>query len=488
MKPFLTFETSAKILQYRNVIPGEAKSLVLWLCSVAACCHAQRWSKLQRYILPFLIVYITLSVSTLFASEEAKICPKCNATYPAEVNFCSVDGTKLVEQVIVLQCPKCGRMGRPAEIYCPLDGEKLTPAGEKVKEQKEHQIQLAVEHYKEGNKLSEQGDYDKALEEYLEAEKLRPDFPELQHNMGWAYGKLGNLEEAVKHLRKYITINPDAEDYVEVLSYVSIMEKTLAGKKEHEKVRETRDEVTKKALAMDDNKWDMTLIPAGEFIMGIEDQRDDCRPAHGVYLPAFYIDKYEVTNAQYYKFLEYIKKTGDHSKCHKDEPSGKDHTPREWEDHYYDSLDFPVTRIDWYDAYAYAAWAGKRLPTEAEWEKAARGPSGNWWPWGNDWDPNKCNVGVDQKPVGSYETGKSPYGCYDMAGSVAEWVADWYNPFYYEASLSSSPQGPEKGLRRIIRGGSRFGQGFLLRSTSRKSEQPTVHNQAVGFRCARDPS
>ncbi|HCN19045.1 MAG TPA: hypothetical protein DIS73_01955 [Planctomycetia bacterium] len=75
-----------------------------------------------------------------------------------------------------------------------------------------------------------------------------------------------------------------------------------------------------------------------------------------------------------------------------------------------------------------------------------------------------------------------------MAGSVAEWVADWYNPFYYEASLSSSPQGPEKGLRRIIRGGSRFGQGFLLRSTSRKSEQPTVHNQAVGFRCARDPS
>ncbi|HHT9118110.1 MAG TPA: formylglycine-generating enzyme family protein, partial [Candidatus Hypogeohydataceae bacterium YC38] len=84
--------------------------------------------------------------------------------------------------------------------------------------------------------------------------------------------------------------------------------------------------------------------------------------------------------------------------------------------------------------------------------------------------------------------GKSPYGCYDMAGSVAEWVADWYDPYYYQSSPSTNPQGPEGGIRRVIRGGSRFGRGFLLRATIRKSEQPNVHNQAVGFRCAKSPS
>ncbi len=433
------------------------------------------------------ITFITVSASTLVAEQGDKICPRCNKTYPAEANFCAVDGAGLVEQTVILQCPKCGRMGRLAEMFCPLDGEKLVPAGEKVKAQRARDVKAAVEHYEEGNTLSDQRDYDKALKEYLEAERLYPDFPELQHNMGWVYGKLGDLKKAVKHLRKYIVLNHDAEDYVEVLSYITIMEKTLAGQKKHQETEVRRDEAMKKALAENRDKWDMVLIPAGEFIMGIENQRDDCRPAHTVYLPAFYMDRYEVTNAQYYEFLEYVTKTGDHSKCHKDESPGKDHTPREWKDSYYNNPEFPVSRIDWFDAYAYAAWAGKRLPTEAEWEKTARGPNGNWWPWGNDWNPARCNVGGEPKPVGSYESGKSPYECYDMAGSVAEWVADWYNPFYYQTSPSGSPKGPEKDLRRVVRGGSRFGRGFLLRSTSRKSEQPSVHNQAVGFRCARDP-
>jgi formylglycine-generating enzyme required for sulfatase activity len=99
-------------------------------------------------------------------------------------------------------------------------------------------------------------------------------------------------------------------------------------------------------------------------------------------------------------------------------------------------------------------------------------------------------VGEDPAPtpVGSFEEGKSAYGCYDMAGSVAEWASDWYGPFYYASSPSNNPKGPEKGLRKILRGGSRFGQGFLLRSTNRRSELPNVHNQSVGFRCAKDPS
>lgn len=435
-----------------------------------------------------LVILLTLPASVLLGDGTSKVCPRCNKTYPAEANFCTLDGTKLVWQAAVLQCPKCGRIGRPAEIFCPLDGEKLLLADSNIKEEIEQRMQLALEHYKEGNRLSDQRNYDLAIKEYLEAERLYPDFPELQHNLGWAYSKLGNLEESIRHLRKYLTLAPEAEDFAEVLSYVTVMEKTLTAREKHEETLRSRGEIMRKALEENREKWDMVLIPAGEFIMGTEDQRDDCRPEHTVHLPAFYIDRYEVTNAQYYEFLEYIKKTGDHSKCHKDEPPGKDHTPREWSDPYYNNPEFPVTRIDWYDAYAYAAWAGKRLPTEAEWEKAARGENGNKWPWGNEWDPRRCNIGGEQEPVGSHEDGKSPYGVHDMAGSVAEWVADWYDPFYYWRSPSSSPKGPESGLRKVIRGGSRFGRGFLLRCTSRKSERPEVHNKAVGFRCVKDPA
>lgn len=445
------------------------------------------------YLSVFIIVSVTsvtLPPSALPAEEADKICPRCNAVYPADSNFCTTDGMALVEQEVVLQCPKCGRMGRIAEIFCPLDGERMTPAGEKVRERKAKEKALAIEYYKEGNKLSDQRDYDKALEKYLEAERLYPDFPELQHNMGWACSKLGNLPDAVYHLRRYINLNPEADDFTEVLSYITMMGKTLEGEERRNKIAVQRDKVMQESLAKNRDKWGMTLIPSGDFVMGIVSRREDSGPPHTVYMPAFYMDKYEVTNAQYYEFLEYIKETGDHSKCHKDEVVAKDHTPRQWEDAYYDNPEFPVSRIDWYDAHAYAAWAGKRLPTEAEWEKAARGPNSSWWPWGNEWDPRKCNVGEDPAPtpVGSFEEGKSAYGCYDMAGSVAEWASDWYGPFYYASSPSNNPKGPEKGLRKILRGGSRFGQGFLLRSTNRRSELPNVHNQSVGFRCAKDPS
>lgn len=433
--------------------------------------------------LVLLLIFLLLS-NCILAQEGERICPKCNKTYPYEANFCTLDGEKLVTTGVILMCPKCGKIGGTGESFCSVDGEKLVPAGKEQEEQRA----AAIEHYLEGNKLSDQKDYDQALEEYLKALALFPGLAELHYNMAWVYEKLGSLEEAVKHLREYIRLKPEAEDLGEVLSYATVIEK---GIKEGRKMKETlkhREEIIKEVLVKNRDRWDMVLIPAGEFPMGTDDQRDDCAPRHNVYLDAFYIDRYEVTNAQYYEFLEYIKNTGDHSKCHKNEPAGKNHTPREWEDNYYDNPDFPVARIDWYDAYAYAAWAGKRLPTEAEWEKAARGPKGNNFPWGDLWLPEKCNIGEEPKPVGSYEEGKSPYGCYDMAGSVAEWVADWYDPYYYQSSPSTNPQGPEGSIRRVIRGGSRFGRGFLLRATIRKSEQPNVHNQAVGFRCAKSPS
>lgn len=433
----------------------------------------------KSLVLPLLLFLI----STLLAEEVGKICPRCKKVYPEEANYCAVDGEKLASQGVTLICPRCGRLGGPAERFCPSDGERLVPAEANIKDQ-----EAAMGHFKEANRLSDLRDYDKALEEYLEAEKLYPNFAELHYNMGWAYSKLGDAEKAVKHLREYIRLKPDAEDVGEVLTYVTLLEKALKEGKKMEKTLKERQEAMKEALAERRDRWDSVLIPAGEFVMGSGEQRDDCYPERKVYLDAFYIDRYEVTNAQYYEFLEHIRRTGDHSKCHKEEPPGKDHTPRQWQDSYFDNPDTPVVRIDWYDAYAYAAWAGKRLPTEAEWEKAARGPNGNRFPWGNEWDPKRCNIAEDAKPVGSYEEGKSPYGCYDMAGSVAEWVADWYDPYYYQTAPSNNPKGPQTGLRRVIRGGSRYGRGFLLRTTTRKSELPNVHNQAVGLRCAKDPS
>jgi formylglycine-generating enzyme required for sulfatase activity len=434
--------------------------------------------------LPFLLaVYCLLSTVYCLAEEALKICPRCFKSYSPETNFCPADGERLTTVVTKLVCPKCGRVGEQGEKFCPNDGAKLLEGEIKGGEKRLE----SLKHYEEANRLSEQKEYDKALEEYLEAERLYEEFPELHYNLGWLYSKLGMAEEAIKHLKRYIGLKPQAEDVNDVLVYINILQRGVEAAQKRATTLQTREEAMKGALAQSKAKWDMVLVEAGEFVMGSDEQRDDCYPVHKVYLPAFYIDRYEVTNAQYYEFLEYIKKTGDHSKCHRDEPPNKDHTPRNWEESYYDNPDFPVTRIDWYDAYAYATWAGKRLPTEAEWEKAARGPSGNRFPWGNEWNPENCNVGTDQKPVGSYPQGVSPYGCHDMAGSVAEWMADWYDPEYYASQPSTNPKGPEKGLKRVLRGGSRFGRGFLLRSSTRKCEAPNVHNQAVGFRCAKNP-
>ncbi len=424
------------------------------------------------------------------APTKVKKCSQCGNVYPMDTNFCGVDGEKLVEVEAKLVCPECNKEGAPGESFCKEHGKKLVPIEAQASpedELKKQKVEQATNHYKSGNELSDKGEYDAALEEYKKAEALYSDIPELQYNMGWLYGKAGDQEKAIKHLREYCRLNPNAPDLSKVASYIAILQEILNKKSEVEKSAKDRDAIMKESLAKNREKWDMVLIPAGEFIMGTDETRVDVRPEHKVSLDAFYIDKYEVTNAQYYEFLEYIKKTGDHSKCHPDEPKGTDHKPSLWEEDYYNNPEYPVVRVTWYDAYSYAAWAGKRLPTEAEWEKAARGPSGNTWPWGNEWDPANCQLGEEPAPVGSVEAGKSFYGCYDMAGSVAEWCADWYEIEYYEHAPTRNPTGPETGSQRAMRGGSRFGRGFLLRSTTRKYQEPHLANIAVGFRCVKTP-
>ena len=225
---------------------------------------------------------------------------------------------------------------------------------------------------------------------------------------------------------------------------------------------------------------EMVLIPEGIFSMG--NSRYGWRE---IWLDAFYIDKYEVTNAPFEKF---VKATGYKTELEK----------REWDftwRTYYtaERKNHPVTCISWNDANAYAQWAGKRLPTEAEWEKAARGTDSRKWPWGDKWDASRLNLGATPHheiwattPVGSYPDGASPYGVLDMAGNAMEWCADWYEKDYYARMPKRNPQGPINGKYHVARGGSwRDGAffAFFTRTTTRIT--PSGDRIAgVGIRCA----
>lgn len=248
----------------------------------------------------------------------------------------------------------------------------------------------------------------------------------------------------------------------------------------------------------------MVLVPAGEFRMGSSEGKADERPVHMVDLDAFYMDKYEVTVSLYAKFLK----------------ATRHDTPPNWtlmNQMYHQNR--PVTFVDWDDANSYCHWAGKRLPTEAEWEKAARGTDGRLYPWGDE-APDKlrarwpfvgeeieCHTGCLRKPpwedfswlslVGSLELGKSPYGIFDLAGNVWEWVSDWYDEAYYEASPSGNPKGPERGTYKILRGGKYHGAQHSayvksmskedLQSSSRDYVKKSYRNYRSGFRCAKTP-
>jgi sulfatase modifying factor 1 len=225
----------------------------------------------------------------------------------------------------------------------------------------------------------------------------------------------------------------------------------------------------------------MVLVPAGEFAMGSQEQEgeDDERPRHQIFLDAFYVDTYQVTNGRYARFL---KKTGRAQ-------------PRDWSRVKLPADgNLPVVGVTWQDAAAYCRWAGKRLLTEAEWEKAARGTDGRKYPWGND-EPTKrhANFGKSENdheapllPVGSLEAGKSPYGAYDMAGNVWEWVADWYDESYYRQSPERNPKGPPQGTAKVARGGAWDRHVFNVRSANRSELNPGNRFKDVGMRCGRD--
>ena len=227
----------------------------------------------------------------------------------------------------------------------------------------------------------------------------------------------------------------------------------------------------------------MRLVPAGNFIMGSDNGYENERPVHTVYLDDFYIDTYEVTNASY-------KACVDAGAC---QPPNQ--TSSFTRDSYFDNSEYdnyPVVFVDWEDARSYCQWRGVGidLPTEAQWEKAARGTDGRIYPWGNTIDQTYANyndaVG-DTTEVGIYETGKSFYGVYDMAGNAWEWVADWLSDTYYLDTPLTNPSGPTSGQYRVLRGGSWHEDANNVRASNRGWNQlEFFHNIDFGFRCAMD--
>lgn len=237
---------------------------------------------------------------------------------------------------------------------------------------------------------------------------------------------------------------------------------------------------------------EMVLVPEGEFIMGRDDTNEEVGPSHTVYLDAYYIDKYEVTNSQYRACVD----TG---VCEAQE-KGSD----AFENPEFDS--YPVDNVNWDMAKAFCEWRGGSLPTEAQWEKAARGTDGRTYPWGEEVPVDETfgnfkyegfiedSQGFDGNtvPVGSYEKGVSPFGAYDMIGNVYEWVADWFSATYYQTSPTSNPLGPESGecmygsgACKVMRGGA--WQSGAYSASARIESPPSYASDAVGFRCVRAP-
>ena len=248
----------------------------------------------------------------------------------------------------------------------------------------------------------------------------------------------------------------------------------------------------------------MDYVPAGSFWMGsTTDDRyayQNEMPQREVTLDAFWIDQTEVTNAKYAACVNA-------GVCDPPTAFGMIKLNSMTRDSYYDNPEFdnyPVVYVNWFSAQTYCEWAGKRLPTEAEWEKSARGTDGRIFPWGNqnvtgkmanladantdyDWTMRFIDDGfADTSPAGNYSAGASPYGALDMAGNVWEWVSDWYDEEYYQSAPNTNPIGPAEGDYKVLRGGCWQSSNWGIRSAIRSRLSPDTSYSYVGFRCVMD--
>jgi formylglycine-generating enzyme len=230
-----------------------------------------------------------------------------------------------------------------------------------------------------------------------------------------------------------------------------------------------------------DEGREMVQIPEGPFTMGSQDGDPDEVPEHQVFLKGFFMDRNEVTQTEYTRFAKMTKRPMPRIEVFEDDQS-KLLQP-----------EFAVMSVTWDDAMAYCKWAGKRLPTEAEWEKAGRGEGKRKYPWGEKFAVNAANVNGSEDgykylaPPGSFEAGRSPYGIFDMTGNVAEWVADSYDEHYYKKSPYRDPKGPDNADLKVVRGGSWRETEHNARLSKRFAAKHWRTDITIGFRCAGDP-
>jgi len=283
------------------------------------------------------------------------------------------------------------------------------------------------------------------------------------------------------------------------------------GGKHKEELPDNLQKAPAKVISKKRSNSPMTRVPVGTFKMGssfVENKRhlkkclnydkscelwwfNDEYPDRLIFLDSYWIDIYEVTNE---KYLEFVLATGHRFALDETCDSDKCRDGNLWQ-----GASFPprierqpVTQVSWSDADAYCRWRGKRLPSEAEWEKAARGPSGNIYPWGSGSPKNRATYGrkwrgvFTMTDVGAYSRGVSLYGLHDMAGNVWEWVDDWYDLKYYSWRRKKNPRGPAEGKFKVVRGGSWVNYPDSLRSSFRRWSQPEVRFNDTGFRCAKD--
>ena len=246
-----------------------------------------------------------------------------------------------------------------------------------------------------------------------------------------------------------------------------------------------------------ESRKNMIFIPEGSFTMGFETDNNkewgdmDEEPVHRVTLSSYWIDKYEVTSSNFSTFLNKNK-----NEAHRFieiapavtiELKNNIYRPRKGLENY------PVNRVSWFGADAYCRWKEKRLPTEAEWEKAARGTDKRIFPWGNEF-PDNSRVTYRRKfneqgfqvmePVDGMKLGVSPYGLHHMAGNVWEWVSDWFDAAVYQDEKREDPQGPDSGTSKVLRGGNWYYKAYYMRTTYRFNEKPEIFKVWQGFRCA----
>ena len=312
------------------------------------------------------------------------------------------------------------------------------------------------------------------------------------------------FQEDLSKISSYDTPKPDDKNQNSILKTSNVPQAPLLSKPSSINAEQV--------VSSPNTPRDMMFIPAGDFQMGSSDEKTDSseKPLHTVYVDAFYMDKYLVTNAQYLEFVIANPQWGKQSKWYEWDKKQKTSIPKRYHDGDYlkhwneniypeEKAHHPVTWVSWYAATAYAQWVGKRLPTEAEWEKAARGGlTGQEYPWGNSIDSTKANYSCnidDTTPVGQYPA--NGYGLYDMSGNVWEWCLDVYDVGYYTNSSRRNPifdvnsvelaknKLTNDTIYRVLRGGSWLDASQLVRSAFRYRNTPTRTLAGIGFRCVK---